>query len=441
MITIDLVNQTGEGLELKYDQHRGMLFNGDGVTPFPLPPIEGVIDQYPIKQQEPDALISRGEVSGRKSSDLTTLKIQLGLKCNYSCSYCLQATHIDDAASTGLADAKAFMDKIDDWLTASPKKIEFWGGEPLLYLKKIKYMAPLLRKKFPYAKFSMITNGSLLNDDVVDFLDEYDFDLALSHDGPGQWVRGPDPFDDPVVKAAVVRLITEKARTFSINSVLSKETMDFPKSLKWFQDKLELEGIPLNIAEIIAFYDDDTLAHQRFTPAELGQLEDMLFYDLMADDGTGLGPHGQMVEALKMFYNQKESKYLGQKCGMDRPDVLSTDLNGDIATCQNVAPKGEHYVGSVYEIKTAEVKSSTHWANRDMCQECPVVQLCKGSCMFLHGEQFDASCETSFAYNMAALKAALFLITGGHVVTGMRGNIIRPTPKLDKTSPSIIAIG
>lgn len=147
-----------------------------------------------------------------------------------------------------------------------------------------------------------------------------------------------------------------------------------------------------------------------------------------------------MVEALKMFYNKKDSKYLGQSCGMDRPDVMSCDLNGDIATCQNVAPVKEHYVGSVYELDVAEVKSSTHWANRDMCQECPVVQLCKGSCMFLHGEQFDASCETSFAYNMAALKAALYVITG-HVTVAMHGNIIRPAPMVVKPKPQLIAVG
>lgn len=89
-------------------------------------------------------------------------------------------------------------------------------------------------------------------------------------------MRGPDPFDDPVVAAAVVRLITEQPRTFSINSVITKSTMDFRKSQDWFDEKLGVPA-PLNMAEIIAFYDDETLEQHRFTADELSTMEDMLF--------------------------------------------------------------------------------------------------------------------------------------------------------------------
>lgn len=434
MIKIELINDVGEKLWLGYDQHRGLLYNEDG-TRYELPEAVDMVEQHPSPKSEP-ARISKDN-PGKKSSDVKTLKIQLGLNCNYDCSYCLQATHVADASVTKLDDAKNFIDNLDTWLTSTPQRIEFWGGEPLLYLKKIRYMAPRLREKFPYVEFVIITNGSLLNDSVVDFINEYDVGMALSHDGPGQWLRGPDPLEDPVVVSAVQRLIAERKGKFSINAVLSKETMDFAQVREWFDERLGVDA-PINLGEIIAFYDNHTLQNQRFTPQELSELEDRLFYDLVGADSTALGPREKVVEALKMFYNEKESKYLGQKCGMDRSDVLSCDLNGEIMTCQNVAPVGEHHVGSVYEIKAAEVKSSTHWSHRDMCRSCPVVQLCKGSCMFLHGEKFDASCETSFAYNMASLKAALFMITG-FVPVGMHGNILRPAPK--RKPAEIIAVG
>jgi uncharacterized protein len=42
-------------------------------------------------------------------------------------------------------------------------------------------------------KLSVITNGSILSDEIIDWLMMLDFAVAISHDGPGQSVRGPDP--------------------------------------------------------------------------------------------------------------------------------------------------------------------------------------------------------------------------------------------------------
>lgn len=46
------------------------------------------------------------------------------------------------------------------------------------------------------------------------------------------------------------------------------------------------------------------------------------------------------------------------------------------------------------------------------CTSCPVVQLCKGSCMFLEGEFFKQSCTNEFAFNMGIMMAAVWHLTG-----------------------------
>lgn len=46
----------------------------------------------------------------------------------------------------------------------------------------------------------------------------------------------------------------------------------------------------------------------------------------------------------------------------------------------------------------------------------PVVQLCKGSCMFLEGEFFKQSCVNEFAFNMGIMMAAVWHLTGMVVV-------------------------
>ena len=53
-----------------------------------------------------------------------------------------------------------------------------------------------------------------------------DFSVAISHDGPGQFVRGPDPFDDPEKKETILgfyRMMTRLGKNFSFNSMLNSK--------------------------------------------------------------------------------------------------------------------------------------------------------------------------------------------------------------------------
>lgn len=48
-----------------------------------------------------------------------------------------------------------------------------------------------------------------------------------------------------------------------------------------------------------------------------------------------------------------------------------------------------------------------------------VVQLCKGSCMFLEGDFFKQSCANEFAFNMGIMMAAVWHLTGKVVVSAL----------------------
>ena len=62
------------------------------------------------------------------------------------------------------------------------------------------------------------------------------------------------------------------------------------------------------------------------------------------------------------------------------------------------------------------LETETHFAFREECVSCPVVQLCKGSCMFLEGEFFKQICANEFAFNMGIMMAAVWHLTGMVVV-------------------------
>jgi uncharacterized protein len=150
-----------------------------------------------------DAFVVSENNPAKKSRDFRRLKISLGLKCNYSCEYCVQR-FVPHENENPVSKTESFLDKIyknfDFGLDGFGKRIEFWGGEPLLYWDTILPIAKSLKENFSKITFSIITNGSLLTKEKIDILDELGFCISISHDGPGQSVRGPDPLEIPKIK-------------------------------------------------------------------------------------------------------------------------------------------------------------------------------------------------------------------------------------------------
>jgi uncharacterized protein len=64
----------------------------------------------------------------------------------------------------------------------------WYGGEPLLRYDLIKKWTPIIKEQVPNSRVTITTNGSLINDDVMEFMDEYDVGMLFSLDGP-EWVH------------------------------------------------------------------------------------------------------------------------------------------------------------------------------------------------------------------------------------------------------------
>jgi uncharacterized protein len=204
-----------------------------------------VLSVTPEKTKPPAATVSKDTPTG-KSKMPSTVKIQMGLSCNYSCEYCSQrfVPHADDAS---LALVDEFITSLTSWFQPPDggleRKIEFWGGEPFVYAKTFKPLAERLRKAYPKIQFSVITNGSLLTKDWVDWLYDLGFSMGISHDGPGQAVRGPDPLSRPATKEVWMYLYQKFAPEgrFSFNTMLNRLNTSRFDTAKFFR---ELTGNP-----------------------------------------------------------------------------------------------------------------------------------------------------------------------------------------------------
>ena len=350
-----------------------------------------------------------------KSRAPRILKIQLGLSCNYACSYCSQAFQIADATVSKLADVEHFLTQLDGWIADAPEKIELWGGEPFLYWAKIKRLVPALAGRFPKAAFFIITNGSLLDREKLDFIAAHDIAITISHDGPGQHLRGPDPLDDPEKRRWIEALLAERQGRTGFNAVLTRENHDLKALKTWFVEKVGPD-IFVGLEGVVNVYDAATaIGTGRFEPAELNSLTRSIF-EALVEDPNAFGLGERINEFYSSIQRRRPIEALGQKCGMDSPDAIAVDLRGNVMTCQNTGAKGVHKIGHVADFDAIALDTATHFAFREECMSCPVVQLCKGSCMFLEGEFFKQSCTNEFAFNMGIMMAAVWHLTGMAVV-------------------------
>lgn len=353
----------------------------------------------------------------------TILKIQLGLGCNYSCSYCSQGGQAEDKTSTD--DALRFVENLDSWLKDAPDKIELWGGEPLLYWRKIRILAPALRYRFPRARMSLITNGSLLTREKARFLHELGFSLAVSHDGPGQAVRGADPFADSEWTTMIREVAALFGDSFSFNTVITPGHYDLFKLIMWFETRMGEEPVKVNIENVATDYGGAPWPKRELQALEAAMREQV---------GNGLAFMFPRIRwAAQQFLGtlaiRKPLAGSHQVCSMDKKDYLAVDLNGQVLTCQNSGASSGHAIGRVERLEDVALRA-TPWSARPHCGECPVVHLCYGSCMLINNmaANLSSACAASYHYNMGILAGLIKRLTGAEVrsVSGHRPSSIVP---------------
>lgn len=381
-----------------------------------------IIDTVPTKDATP-AVIEQGK------RNLSTVKIQLGLSCNFSCEYCNQR-FVPHAEETSSDDIAAFVSNMPNWLAGSGKGIrfEYWGGEPFVYWKTFKPLADAIIAQYPFAEHSVITNGSLLDLEKIMWLDKNNFTVSISHDGPGQSVRGPDPLADSTSRMAIVALykLLAPKQKISFNSMMTSKNTSREAISKYFEEFIarELGAEYLNYLTIgegtfVDAYDEGGMANSLLDPDDQIKYRYKTYNEIRDLKTKRFASLDMKIKRfLRDVHSQKPLVTVTQKCGMDRGDKIAVDLHGRVLTCQNVSavsknPAGiPHHIGHVSDLANVDVATATIWSDREECPNCPVIHLCHGSCMFLTGPLWEASCDNAFSDNIALFANIFELITG-----------------------------
>lgn len=145
-------------------------------------------NHYPVEICHPQTT----QLERKLNRCMRAITLQVTQQCNFRCRYCLysesnnhsQRSHSDKVMSW--ETAKKALDFLKAHAIESPKiTIGFYGGEPLLQF-------PLIRQVVEYAnelfagkelQFMITTNATLLNDEILSFMQENRFDVLISLDG------------------------------------------------------------------------------------------------------------------------------------------------------------------------------------------------------------------------------------------------------------------
>lgn len=394
--------------KLFYDNQTSALEDENGQSVVPVMLSESGVDAVAVSADAP----------GSKTSP-KTLKISLGLSCNYECNYCSQR-FVPHADQTNPDDVEPFLAQLRENLSGPPNHIEFWGGEPFVYWKTLKPLAERLREMYPKASFNIITNGSLIDDEKIDWLDRLGFSVGISHDGPGYHARGADPLDDPEKRAAIMALYArfKPQGRISINCMMHADNPSRAAVQDWLKARFG-DDVVIGEGAFIDPYDEGGMAATFKTEAEHVAFRSQALHELRYNSLTNFSiTKDKLRDFARSIATGRRASVLGQKCGMDRSDKLAVDLHGNVLTCQNVsavskAPNGRaNKIGELSKLSEVKLDTATHWSKRSDCPRCPVLQLCKGSCMFLEGPLWDAGCDAAFSDNLPFFVAAIEHLTG-----------------------------
>lgn len=314
--------------------------------------------------------------------------------CNLACKYCL-ANHGIFFDKTGRMSFEVAKAAVDFLIRESREKksirIIFLGGEPFLnfpLIKKIVIYAKKQAGKFSKkVKFTTSTNGTLLNNTMIDFLIKNDFTMSVSIDGP------PNVHDDNRIfksgAGSYYRILPKVKQFLSIApykiiaaATLTPSHLDFVNILEHLYNigfKLirfapALPSAACEYQEHI-FYGDNIA---QYKTAFTNLIDHEIHYFIEKKEIRLLN----LFDVLRDFHLKRRTAFA---CGMGR-FFLGIASNGDLYPCNLFTGLKEYKMGNVFvefdhnqQLKYVDKIIKI----RKQCNLCWARYICRGGCLAL----------------------------------------------------------
>ena len=338
------------------------------------------------------------------------LCLHIAHDCNLACRYCFA----EEGEYHGRRALMPFEvgKKALDFLVANSGnrvnlEVDFFGGEPLLNWQVVKDLVAYGRsleepfhKKF---RFTLTTNGVLLNDEILEFCNKEMGNLVLSIDGRKEVhdlmrpFRGGQGSYDMVVpkfrKAADSRNQTD----YYVRGTFTRNNLDFAEDVLHLA---ELGFEQISVEPVVADREEDYALRMEDIPVLLKE------YDKLAKEMLRYRREGKGFNFFHFMIDLEGGPCVAKRlsgCGSGT-EYLAVTPWGDFYPCHQFVGQEEFLMGNVDDgIVRTDIRDSFKECNvyaKEKCRDCFAKFYCSGGCAansyHFHGnitDTYDIGCE------------------------------------------------
>jgi uncharacterized protein len=331
----------------------------------------------------------------RKRIPLTTLVVNVTSKCNLACTYCYEYGEdkiVEASTKPRFMTEETARQSVDFMFAESGDSpvvhLTFFGGETLLNFKVLKSAlayanerAAVLGKR---VDTSLTTNGTLLRDEVIDWLVENDVGVTVSMDGAREqqdrfrtFSNGMGSYDVmlPNIKQLLAR---HRRRPVGARVTLTKQNLDVVGIYRHLFE--ELGFYEVGFAPVTTSWQRDYAIQDEGFFAMLDQFQ-VLAKEYLEHALAGKR-HGfsNVRDTLEEIHKGMSKAY---PCGAGL-GLMGVATDGDVALCHRFAGSDSHKLGTVTggvdREKQDDYLTRHHIANKTDCATCWARPLCAGGC-------------------------------------------------------------
>lgn len=310
--------------------------------------------------------------------------------CNLNCEYCFasQGRYNGERALMSLDTAKRAIDfLVEHSGTRRNLEVDFFGGEPLLNWdvckKTVEYARSIEKEKGKNFRFTLTTNGVLLDDEVTDFCNREMKNVVLSLDGRREVndrfrvdYNGKGSFDRIVPNFQ--RFVERRGdKEYYMRGTFTHYNPDFLEDIK---EMLQLGFTELSMEPVVC----DPSAPSALTETDVKivkkQYEELA--DLMTERRRAGKPFTFYHYILDLAHGPCVYKRISG-CGSGT-EYMAVTPSGELYPCHQFVSDKEYKLGDIWNgvnnDKLVEKFSACNAYSRKECKDCWAKFYCSGGC-------------------------------------------------------------
>ncbi len=325
----------------------------------------------------------------KATNPIKSMCLHISHDCNMRCRYCF-AGKGDYGRKRELMSYECGCAAIDFLLERSRGiknlELDFFGGEPLMNFDVVKRLVEYGRKREAecgkHIRFTMTTNGTLLDDDSIAFLNEHMSNIVLSVDGRksvNDYMR-PDASGGGTYDAIIPlykKLVADRKGDWYVRGTFTSKNLDFSEDVMALAD----EGFEnISVEPVVLDENDEFAIRHEHLPKIFEE------YDKLADTMIRLDREGRGFTFFHFMIDldagpcvYKRVKGCGSGC-----EYVSVTPDGSVYPCHQFAEMEPFKMGSVYGGELNGDIASTFCHNNiltnETCKKCFAKYFCGGGC-------------------------------------------------------------